>query len=625
MLRRFTNTNIDESQIHYKYKFGLDLRPGSQTHSDILANIIEVVDQSAAAVNKRRGNWEDIHRSLNVYVAPETAKKLRDKDIDTVSISTSNKKDKIVIPTLFTSLDILMTNAMSILSQQPVFRYSPVDSDDYLGASFMEANIQHQYAKSKMMLDIYSMMRNGFAYGIGGGYVDWVVNTIKARPVDGAIKKLLSAFGRRNVSLKRITYEGSKITSIPPTDLILDPNMSCDNVQEGMFIGHREFTNIAALLELEQSDKRIFNVKYLLNRKYTDSTTGIANSSNSIEVIWLSVRIIPKAFSTGGSFIPENWTFCVADRSVIIHAEPSGYSHGMFPYGVLAPTTDGSLYPKSLLEIIYPLHRAQNFLWLSKMASLKRSINMMLLVDPFVVDTDDLNPDNDTGVVRLNDNAWVAGRIRDAILPIPYSDATAGNLTDMAYIGSMIEQVTGSGDPNTGMLSQKKERVAAFEISNAANVSGQRFGKHVSLMSAQALHDIGLMMAYNTRQYMSKDRYVQLTGRTKQELAKRYGLNLDAVLMSAEDIDLDVDVTVNTPDSGIGADNLSALTEMLKTSIAIPAMQSRIDLPGLLLDIMKRLGVKNADQYDLAQVDPEKLNAEVKAGNLVPAGVENER
>lgn len=623
MLRRFSNFQIDVSQISYKYKFGLDLKPGSETHSAVLANILEVVDKSASAINNRRSSWDNIHQSLNVYAPPDTAKKVREKDLDSVPLNASSKKDKIVIPTLFTSLEILMTNAMSILSQQPMFRYSPVDSTDYLGASFMEANIQHQYMKSKMMLDIYMMMRNGFAYGIGGGYVDWIVSTIKARPVDGAIKNLLAAFGRRNASLKRVTYEGSKITSIPPTDLILDPSISCNNVQDGMFIGHRELTNITSLLELEQSDKRIFNVKYLINRKQAGDASGVTNSSDAIEVIWLSVKIIPKAFGMGGSFIPEHWTFCVADRSVIIHAEPSPYAHGMFPYGVLAPTTDGSLYPKSLLEIIYPLHRAQNFLWLSKMASLKRSINMMLLVDPFVVETDDLNPDNDTGIVRLNDNAWVAGRIRDAILPIPYSDATAGNLIDMSYIGGMIDQVTGSGDPNTGTLSTKKERVAAFEISNAANISSQRFGKHVSIMSTQALHDIGLMMAYNTRQYMSKERYVQLTGKTKQELAKRYGINLDAVLMSAEDLDLDVDVTVNTPESGIGAEDLSALTEMFKTSASTPAVQQRIDLAGLLLDIMKKLGVKNAEQYDLAQVDSDKLSTEVKAGNLVPIGGEN--
>ena len=62
--------NIKED-MGYKYPEGLDLRPGSKLHTDIVEMVLERADESAKLMNVRHDSWNQISRSLSAYIRPD--------------------------------------------------------------------------------------------------------------------------------------------------------------------------------------------------------------------------------------------------------------------------------------------------------------------------------------------------------------------------------------------------------------------------------------------------------------------------------------------------------------------------------------------------------------------------
>ena len=58
-------------EYDYKYPNGLDLRPGSQLHGQLIINILNRARQSYSVMQRRHEAWNKIDDTLTAYVASD--------------------------------------------------------------------------------------------------------------------------------------------------------------------------------------------------------------------------------------------------------------------------------------------------------------------------------------------------------------------------------------------------------------------------------------------------------------------------------------------------------------------------------------------------------------------------
>ena len=75
----------------------------------------------------------------------------------------------------------------------------------------------------------------------------------------------------------------------------------------------------------------------------------------------------------------------------MVRAKPLGLSHGMYPIACIAPDFDGySVAPLSRLEMLQGLQTTVDWLFNSHIANVRKAINDMLIVDPYMLNMKDL-------------------------------------------------------------------------------------------------------------------------------------------------------------------------------------------------------------------------------------------
>jgi len=98
------------------------------------------------------------------------------------------------------------------------------------------------------------------------------------------------------------------------------------------------------------------------------------------------VNLIPKEWKLSENEYPEKWYFELASDDIIIACEQANHNHGMYPAAVASPEYDGySITPIGRMEVLYGLQHTLDFLFNSHLANVKKAINDMLVVDPYLV------------------------------------------------------------------------------------------------------------------------------------------------------------------------------------------------------------------------------------------------
>jgi hypothetical protein len=114
------------------------------------------------------------------------------------------------------------------------------------------------------------------------------------------------------------------------------------------------------------------------------------------------VNLIPSEWELGSSDYPEKWFFKVAADDVIISCHRANHHHGLYPMAVASSEYDGySMTPISRLEILKGLQGVLDWLFNSHVANVRKAINDVLIVDPYLVNINDLKDPEPGKLVRL--------------------------------------------------------------------------------------------------------------------------------------------------------------------------------------------------------------------------------
>lgn len=637
-------SNEDLATINYDYDYpeGLVLKPGSELHTKLVSMVMEKARGSQEVWKRRFDGWNKIDRTLTAYIEKDNAeKKLERKDDRTPTT--------MVVPVSYATLDILLTYMVAAFLDEPILRYDGVGPEDVLGSMLMEVVVAQQCRKSKVPLELHTMWRDSFAYGVGFGYIGYEKQSAMRtmRKPETAYSAMTGGLeptgGTVEYKESKIIYNGSTLTAVDPYVMLPDPETPIHRFQKGEFIGWVEQTNLMSLMSMEKENPtEYFNVRYL---KHTTGTSkfyprtemaredrwgGAQESSvtKPIDIVHMYIRLIPNDNALGKEEYPEKWLVSVAGDGVVIKAKKLGLDHDDFPFAVVAPDYDGhSTTPISRLETVYELQKTIDWELRSRVANVRKVMNNMLVVDPQMINIWDLSHPKPGGFIRTRRQAWGRG-VKDAVMQLGVSDVTTGHVADIGFLTQIIRETTGSQDAISGIRRHTSERVSAAEAMQTAKGALSRLEKAARIASMQAHQDIAWQMASNTRQLMDEEVYAKIAGTWASTLAADLGVTLPTdrgrVKVSPKDIDIDFDVVPHDgsiPNSG----DPQMWIQLYQTIAANPLLAQQLDMVRIFKFGAKLAGAKNLDDFvkkggapQVETMPDQQVLDQADQGNLVP-------
>jgi hypothetical protein len=625
----------------YKPKYnGLDLKPGSDLHDKLRDMIWDRARESRNEIQKRFDSWREIDRTLTTYIP------LKDEE-EALQKKDESKPVSIVFPYSYSSLEAILTYLSMAFFQDPIFRFEGVDDDDTTGAMLLELVIRMHCIKNKVALNLHTMFRDSSAYGIAAVIPEWVRKYGKrAKRVSGATQSDLGLQSEERVEfIDDLLFEGNALSNIDPYMILPDPSVSSIDTQKGEFFGWVDRTNYMSLLSEEsEPDSRLFNVKYLKDKKDRRSTlaldqsdrelkfggssemhSGMTDTTNPVDRIRMYVTLIPRDWKLSEAETPEKWYFELASDDIIIRCDKADHNHGMYPVGVASPEFDGySVTPIGRLEIAYGLQHTLDFLFNSHISNVRKAINDMLVVDPYLVNIEDLKDPQPGKLIRLRRPAWGRG-VDKVVQQLGVQDITRLNIQDSAYITGWMDRILGVDGSMQGTLRQGgPERLTSAEFQGTRSSAVSRLQRVAMIIGLQAMQDIGTMFAVHTQQYMKKETFVKLAGRYAETLSKQFG-GKQRVKVTPYDLAINYDLLVH--DGSIPGGNFSgAWIDLFKTIGTSELLAPQFDVVRLFEYIAYQMGAKNIEDFkrnvnniQAVQMPNEQVMREVEKGNMIPA------
>jgi hypothetical protein len=249
----------------------------------------------------------------------------------------------------------------------------------------------------------------------------------------------------------------------------------------------------------------------------------------------------------------------------------------------------------------------------------------MLVVDPYLVNIEDLKDPEPGKLIRLRRPAWGRG-VDKVVQQLAITDITRANIADSAYITQWMDRISGADQSMQGALRMSgPERLTMGEFQGTRSSAVSRLQRLAMLIGVQFMQDIGTLFAAHTQQYMSQDTYVKIVGKYEQQLNSVFGKK-ERVRVTPYDLAISYDLIVR--DGSIPGGNFSqSWIELFKVIGTTPELMQQFDITRIFMYIANQFGAKNVedfkrtvDQTNVNVLPDNVVESQAKAGNFVPVG-----
>jgi hypothetical protein len=393
----------------------------------------------------------------------------------------------------------------------------------------------------------------------------------------------------------------------------------------------------------EEKNGDYFNVKYLniLSNGLTQFITDDARSEaaggevegwgdttdlTAVDVITVMVNLIPKEWELGTSEYPEKWVFEIAADAVIIRAERLNLAHGKYPVVVIAPESDGfTSTPLGRLEVTYGMQHILDFLFNSHIRNVRKAVNDMLVVDPYLINIKDLQDPKAGKLIRMRRPGWGKG-VKDAVMQLGISDITRQNIADAEWISTLMQKVSGTDDALMGVMRKGgPERLTQGEYQGTNRGAMGRMNRLAQIISMQGMQDLAEMIASQTIQLMTEPIYARVTGEWAERIKSDFGVEATGkrVKLDLKSLSVDFDVV---PHDGtqVGGNFSEALLQFYQMTLQSEQLSAEVDTFRLFSHLMMGMGVKNVSDFkrqkpqQVSMMPDEAVKQQVAAGNMRP-------
>jgi len=624
--RRSTEA-LKEINYDYGYPAGLgNLKPGTEKHDKIVKEILDRAQASYDVMSRRHDYWKKIDHTLTAYIT-------LDDEEEYVLEKDTRKPVSIVVPYSYATIETILTYWVSVFLENPIFRYRGFTSEDTVGSIMLEKVIELQCIRNKVALNLHTQFRDSLAYGFGASSPYWNSHWGHRSIFD-------KTTGMKRREPTRL-FEGNALMNIDPYLYLPDPSVPIQDVQKGGFVGWIDKTNYLDTLNSERYDQDMFNAKYIAHidghtSTIPEDTSGretkvggearnaeISDITRPIDITYMFINIIPKEWKLGLGEYPEKWLFMLAGDEVLLKAQPLNLDHNLYPVTICAPDYDGySLTPISRLEIIYGLQGILDFLFTSHVANIRKAINDMLIVDPYLINMSDLKKPGPGKLIRTRRAVWGRG-VENAVKQLAVTDVTRNHMQDAGIVMDVMQRSSSAVDSLMGIIRGGSERRSATESRDTRMSALSRLAKSTKIASIMTMQDLAYMFASHTQQLMENETYISTAGRFQQELEEEYGFSTG---MKVSPMDLMINYDIVSHDGTIEAGEFAEVwLQMYQTLAQNPAVGSGFDMVRIFKHLARISGAKNVNEFvrkgGSAQIklkQDEEIEAEVQKGNMRP-------
>lgn len=542
---------------------------------------------------------------------------------------------RIIVPHTFATQQTIVTFLLhTFTGRKPLFQVSSYKDETMNSAQMMEMKLQYDADHTKLIRQMWQFFQDTQQYGLGIFRCMWRKDlekrTRRQRQVQltqGGIPIIQTVPIREEVT----TYEGNMVKAQDPFMFYPDPNVEMTDVNsKGEFVFWRSFEGKHTMLNDERMGyfKFVQDIPTTLPRNLNgitisarsnlskgDPHAGLREGGKSrgmrdyMQVDQGTVDIIPRELGLGESTNVEKWIFTFGNKAQIIQAEPFDTDHGMHPVAISEPYSMGYGFGQpGLGDYFAPLQDLISWFVNSHLDNVRKSLNDMFIVDPSMVEMQDLKNPEPGKLIRLK-RASFGMDVRQAVQQLDVNDVTSQHVADAQDIIRLGQLLSGVNDNILGMQDEGGRKTAT-EVRTSNQASSSRLAAQARIISAQGVVDLTKMMSLNNQQFLSQEFYMQVVGREGARKPLR---------LSPDQITGDFYYPVN--DGTLPTDRVALVDIWKEIFLALmqdPGLRSQYNMPRIFEHIAELGGAKNIEEFRMQVIPDAQAGAQAQAGNIVP-------
>jgi hypothetical protein len=537
----------------------------------------------------------------------------------------------IVVPMSFAIVQTQIAWELTAFTQRvPVVPLDGLSPEDVKPSKVMEQVLQHEWAADKMNLALYQWLLDRRRYGLGVVWVNWVRDATRQRV---EVPKVLPLpflgvtlqTGTRMEWRDRVKYEGNRLEPIDPFQFYPDPRVALADAHRGEFVGFRTTRHYHELL-LQERDGQYTNVEAIPRRAVSTSGWGVGGldpqprgleSSGAGLADWMAqigpntvdfqehgtvrldifvIRLIPRDYGLGEAKIPQKYVVVTANEAVVIRARPFEYDHDELPACVMELSPDRHVFSSpGTIHHIEDLQDHLSWLYNSHAENVRRTLNNQLIVDPSVLEIQDLLQPQPGLLARIRrEYQGRPGVLDAAVKQLPMVDVTRTHGQDMAGAIDIMQRVAAAPENLQGVLSQGDKTLGEQQM--AVTAAAGRLRMEAQLGWLQGMNRATYIRLSNVQQFMSQDRWLKIVGTYPRAL----GVPTDQQFLKIGPDEVQGQFTYGMPDMIVRSDEkmLMAMRELVLAVMKDPELRQRFDVVKLFGVVAQYAGIKNLEDYE---------------------------
>src|SRR5262245_12137245 len=432
------------------------LAPNSPKHANVLQYLLKRLDYSERMMSKFHSRWNANEMKIQAYINLPNYEQL---------IKQANQTGQppgvvqIVVPYSYATIWTIVTYLIhTFCGAKPMFQVSAYSGENVEPAQCMETMLQFNADHIRMILRLIQWFLDGEIYGVGIMRTLWkeemANRTVWQEMPVGGLLVPNSPTQKARVRKYMKVYEGNDISSIDPFMFFPDPRCSMSEVnKKGEFVFWRAFESKLTLMSAERNGtlKWVQNVGSLPSAltgdsgsrsqrgllAAGDSTAGDASVSRDsraapfVQVDQGTITIIPKELDLGPEEFPVKWLFTIGNKNQILQAQPLDYDHDRHPVSVIEPSSFGYAFGQpGTMDFLGPIQDTLSWFINSHIQNVRTALNNMWVVDPSMVEMQDLKNPGPGKIIRLKRTAF-GQDIKQFLQQLPVTDVTGNHIQSM--------------------------------------------------------------------------------------------------------------------------------------------------------------------------------------------------
>jgi len=610
------------------------LVPESAFHDEIKKRVLDRLQMSERKMAQFYSRWAANEKKLQAYIdLPKYEQQLKE-------MSRKGEPPQIVsvvIPYSYATIWTIVTYMVhTFCGNKPIFPVSTYRGESAKAAGYMETVLQYNADHTRMISALFQFFMDAEQYGVGvlrplwmeeyGMRTTWSEESLTGLLMPGTARQKVRKREKKKVS------EYNEVVNVDPFQFFPDPRVPMAQVaKRGEFVFWRSFEG-KHFIDKKKADGLYFWTEAVgslpTGQNYGDGSSArslIASGDASPgdprsrdhraepfhQIDQGTIEIIPADWGLGEGLEPEKWLFTIINKKQIVQCESLDYDHGEHPCVVIEPGTFGYGFGQpGTLDFLGPIQDSLSWFMNSHIYNVRTALNNMWVVDPSMIEMQDLKNPAPGKTIRLKRSAY-GQDVKMALQQLQVQDVTKGHMESMQAFMRIGDALSAVNDNLRG-IQESGGRKTATEVRTSGEAGASRLAARARYISAQGITSLTSQMSLNCQQFMTMEFYLRLVGAEGA---------LDPVQISPEMITGDFYYPVS--DGTLPIDKMALVGVWKEIWMAVASNQmlaQQYDAMGIFEYLAQLAGAKNLSQFKLQAQPDAAIDQGIQSGNLAPTG-----